>query len=331
MKTLLSLPKPFSWVLLLLGLFLFNSCGNSGPPFEMTLAVRSDPGTNISMEATQTLLRNRLDFMLGEQEKYSIKESDGHFIVKLDRRPSEAMVNTLPTLFLSRGQMDIYDTSPFTEAFPILQKINAKVQQQEGIEVDTSRTTELTAEEYLKENPFFSLFGTEQLDPDMPILGYVPQANVPTLMDYLNQSEIKALLPPGMDLIFGLTQQNPESGEATFPLIAIKTEKDGSAVLPVQYVKSCRATPTKEGTMVLNTIYNKEGEKILARLSRNNKNKGIAIALDGQVLMCPKVRSEITNGRTMLSGAYSELDLQLMATTVTFPMEGFFLEVISTQ
>lgn len=70
-------------------------------------------------------------------------------------------------------------------------------------------------------------------------------------------------------------------------------------------VESARVVRTSSGCQVDITL-TEEGTGKLARLTRDHIGEGLALVLDGKVVMTPTIRSEITQGKVALTGSFTD-------------------------
>ena len=120
------------------------------------------------------------------------------------------------------------------------------------------------------------------------------------------------LLPEDLKLMWGAKAiEDPTTGKATslYELYAIRTNHSGKPDLSGDVVVSAKgdvdhqqigsAQPHVSMTM------NQEGAQIWARLTKENKDRCIAIVLDGVVYSAPSIRDEITGGQSSISGNFT--------------------------
>jgi hypothetical protein len=70
-------------------------------------------------------------------------------------------------------------------------------------------------------------------------------------------------------------------------------------------VESARVVRTSSGCQV-DISLTEEGTAKLARLTRDHIGEGLALVLDGKVVMTPTIRSEITQGKVALTGSFTD-------------------------
>lgn len=67
------------------------------------------------------------------------------------------------------------------------------------------------------------------------------------------------------------------------------------------------------GSAQVSLLFDDEGAKLFADITKRNLNKQVAIFLDGEVISSPTVQSEITGGSAVITGSYSIEESKLLA------------------
>ncbi len=67
---------------------------------------------------------------------------------------------------------------------------------------------------------------------------------------------------------------------------------------------------TRQPTIAL--VFNDEGGKMFADITKNNVGKQLAIYLDGSPISAPVIREEITGGRAVISGEFTPADAKVL-------------------
>jgi protein-export membrane protein SecD len=70
------------------------------------------------------------------------------------------------------------------------------------------------------------------------------------------------------------------------------------------------------GQPVVSIEFNKEGGRIFADITERNRERQLAIVLDGIVQSAPAIRSKIPDGRAVIEGSFSSEDARLLATVL---------------
>ncbi len=156
----------------------------------------------------------------------------------------------------------------------------------------------------------------------MPGEYYVLMTDVPTLESYMSMPEVRAAIPPGKELLFGI--DSAQIGNLSYRPIYVVDQR---AIITGEYLTDAKPnTSPTEGTIV-EFQFNNEG----GRRFRNETSKHIqdymAIVLDDRVMGRPPViqsaigtRGQITMGGRDLQAA-SDLALVLRAGSLPTPLK----------
>jgi len=199
---------------------------------------------------------------------------------------------------------EIVETEEDTGANSLLSKIEG-----DSAIADTS-SDQLTFEEFSAENPLYAVLYPNvdqqngQVNPG-PVVGYCAVKDTSKLNDYLADPEVMKHFP--LDVRFAYTVKPSDQDGKFMQLIGLKvTGRDGKASLEGDVVTDARqdfgqfnANPEVSMTM------NQEGAKQWKRLTAENIGKSVAIVLDGYVYSFPTVQSEISGGRSQITGNFT--------------------------
>lgn len=85
-----------------------------------------------------------------------------------------------------------------------------------------------------------------------------------------------------------------------------------------------QASVTKDvtGRPQILITFTEKGGKLFADVTRRNVGNRLAIVIDGQLLSAPKVMDEITGGKAMISGAFSEEEANKLVRKVNAAVKG---------
>ncbi len=161
----------------------------------------------------------------------------------------------------------------------------------------------------IKEYPLFAVLSPNvnnqgQLFPG-PIMGFAHVKDTSKINQYLNHPKVREVLP--QNVIFAWSQKPLGENSSFYQLFALKsTTRDGRAPLDGSVITDARQDfGQTQASAEVNMNMNSEGAKIWARLTKENLGKSIAIVLDGFVVSYPTVQSEITGGRSNITGNFS--------------------------
>lgn len=146
-----------------------------------------------------------------------------------------------------------------------------------------------------------------------PVLGYTHYKDTATVSRYFNLPQVKALLP--RDLKLGWELKPFDEKGNLYRLVALKiTTRDGKAPLDGGVITDARQDfGSTKASAEVNMTMNSEGSKTWARMTKDNLGKSIAIVLDNYVASFPTVQSEITGGRSNITGNFTVEEAQDLA------------------
>lgn len=175
-------------------------------------------------------------------------------------------------------------------------------------QLDKKKETKQTDAQYKRENPLFSLLQLNVQQGQLiasPAVGIVNKRDTATVAKYLNSRQVKEVLP--RDVLFRWTVKSLDKKGNFFQLIAIKvTNRDGKAPLAGDAVTDARDDISQYSAYSnVSMTMNPEGAKTWARLTKENIGRSIAIILDDMVYSYPNVNTEITGGRSEITGNFT--------------------------
>lgn len=81
-------------------------------------------------------------------------------------------------------------------------------------------------------------------------------------------------------------------------------------------VTGTSSTSKRLGAPEIEVTLTPEGSKRLAEATRHNINKHLAIIIDGRVVSAPVIKSEISGGKAMISGHFSQSEALLLSNRI---------------
>jgi SecD/SecF fusion protein len=122
---------------------------------------------------------------------------------------------------------------------------------------------------------------------------------------WLRAPQVQAVFPADIKLMW--TVKPIDAAGIIYELVAIKsTTRDGKAPLDGGVITDAsKSFGQTSGNPEVDMAMNAEGARIWASMTANNVGRCIAIVLDGMVYSYPRVNSEITGGRSQISGKFS--------------------------
>ena len=177
------------------------------------------------------------------------------------------------------------------------------------LEGDTSEvdSPELSFEEYARENPlnaylnpaYFQGEDGNYYPGNTATVGFAAIKDTARVNNLL--AKVQNVFPRNLKLAW---QHKPREGASdVLELVALKvTSRDGSPALGGDAVVDARQDYDQNGNVEVTLSMNSEGARVWKRLTGENIGKQVAIMLDGYVYSFPTVRSEISGGRSSISG-----------------------------
>jgi SecD/SecF fusion protein len=218
-----------------------------------------------------------------------------------DRLAETAQAETPDETTASTGEDHPAETADdaISEADSLLEQFNAE------------NKDALSEEEQARQHPLFSVLALNsrngQLVPG-PVIGVAGRQDMAKIDSMMNLKQVKEVLPS--NVIFRWAVKSRDENEQFFELYALKvTNRDGSPALSGDVVTDANADFAQDrmsrAEQVVSMSMNAEGARAWARLTKENIGKSVAIVLDNLVYSAPTVQSEITGGRSQITGNFT--------------------------
>jgi len=297
--------------------------------------------TDASIDNSFNILRTRIDRFGVAQPNIQQLQTRGRILIELPGVKDQARVRNL---LQGTATLEFWETYDNTEVYQYLALANEKIKEIEpditiadatternvaatGLETentvtDTQKSSLLSELEsssddaslenladFQKDYPLFAILNphTDQTGQlfQGPIVGIAHSKDTAKVNQYLNMPQIKSIFPRNM--LFFWTAKSVDKAGKYYQLIAIKaTTRDGRAPLTGEVIVDARQDFNQLGSYPeVSMSMNAEGAKIWQRLTKENIGKSIAIVLDGHVRSFPNVITEISGGRSSITGLES--------------------------
>ena len=174
----------------------------------------------------------------------------------------------------------------------------------------------LSFADFAIENPWFGVarpqYDQEAGFLDGPVVGTCATRDTPTINFYLKDPEVIKFLP--LDVKFAYTVKPFDVANEYVQLVALKvTNRNGKAAMEGDVVEDASQAIDENNRAEVSMSMNKEGSKQWKKITGDNKpikeqnipGRSIAIVLDGYVYSYPTVQSEISGGRSSISGQFT--------------------------
>ena len=292
-----------------------------------------------AVENSFNVLRTRIDrFGVVQPNIQSLEDKMGRIMVEL---PGIKEPERVRKLLQGSANLEFWETYTAKEVLPAMQSADAKLRVilAEGTTADTDTIeavlTEATPvekktvsaadslaaalkgdvtaedksaanmEEIKKQYPLLSILQLNSSGQG-PVIGYANYKDTADINKYLAMQEIKADLPKDLRLKWGVSPSEFEKKGQTFELYAIKsTERNGKAPLEGDVVTDAKDEFDQYSKPAVSMTMNSDGARRWAQLTKQNIGRSIAIVLDNYVYSAPNVNSEITGGRSQITGHFT--------------------------
>ena len=292
-----------------------------------------------AVENSFNVLRTRIDrFGVVQPNIQSLEDKMGRIMVEL---PGIKEPERVRKLLQGSANLEFWETYTAREVLPAMQSADAKLRVilAEGTTADTDTIeavlTEATPvekktvsaadslaaalkgdvtaedksaanmEEIKKQYPLLSILQLNSSGQG-PVIGYANYKDTADINKYLAMPEIKADLPKDLRLKWGVSPSEFDKKGQTFELYAIKsTERNGKAPLEGDVVTDAKDEFDQYSKPAVSMTMNSDGARRWAQLTKQNIGRSIAIVLDNYVYSAPNVNSEITGGRSQITGRFT--------------------------
>lgn len=295
---------------------------------------------NQAIDRSFQILRARIDKFGVTQPNIQKLEGSGRILVELPGVDNPARVRKL---LQGSAKLEFYETFDNPEAFKYISAANDVLKKVNLIApaatVDTAATADTTAttsalaglsnatnvadttkkdtaskaaeksfEEFAKENPLFAYLQPYADDKGMLVpkgssCGTALVKDTAKINAMLARPEVKMALPGNIK--FAWEYKGIGENQQGVILHGLKTSRDGSASLTGDKVTDARRDISQTGSVEVSMTMNGDGAKIWKNLTKNNIGHSVAIVLDDVVYSSPNVQSEIPNGRSSISGSFT--------------------------
>lgn len=277
------------------------------------------------------VLRNRIDRFGVTQPNIQKLGNTGRILVEL---PGVKEPERVRKLLQGTASLEFWPTYENSEVYQFLAEANSALKDiltEDSAEENADTTAKDAASELLaadslnadavawaKENPLFAVLNPSvyngQLAPGA-CMGRAHYKDTALINKYLNMPQIKAIFPSELIPMWTVQPSQLDPSGIIYELVAIKANtRDGKAPLDGGMVSDASvAYNNTGGAPMVDMVMNAEGSRIWARLTADNLQRQIAVVLDGMVYSYPTVQSEITGGRSQITGNFTITEAEDLA------------------
>ena len=152
------------------------------------------------------------------------------------------------------------------------------------------------------EDSFFTLADLEETDPESSRIAYCHEKDLESLMNYVRSETFQDKVQGDLIIVAGAEVRDQMN--ALYAIRKSPSDKGFPSSQDLQEL-SVKKSEQEDNYALLLTFSDLGAEK-WAGLTRTNIGRDIAILYDGHVIAAPRVREEIKNGKCMISGKFSE-------------------------
>ena len=280
------------------------------------------------------VLRTRIDrFGVVQPNIQALEGSLGRIMIEL---PGVKEPERVRKLLQGSANLEFWETYGSQEIIPLLSEVDAKlaaaVPAEENAEepatevaaeeaagdiadaLATENKDAVSQEELKKQHPLYAVLQPAQAYEGSCVLGYAHYRDTAAVNAALASAEAKRVLPRDLRLFWGVDAVDKTTTNQIYELYAIRsTQRNGRAPLEGDVITDAADSFDQFGRPCVTMSMNTTGANAWARLTKENIGKNIAIVLDGCVYSAPSVNSEITGGRSEITGAFSIEDTKDLA------------------
>ena len=282
-------------------------------------------------DRTYEILRQRIDKFGVAQPTIQQLRSSERIMVEL---PGVKDPDRVRKLLQGTAQLEFWSTYECSEALSMLQDVDAYIasvadvnenvekasaenvsEENESTSADSllnalsSTSAQSTDDEIASANPLFSVLGPN-VDPQGgvgvgPVVGYAQQKDRAAIDEMLARAFDKKVID--RRVVKFLWGAKPiQDGSDVYALYAIKiATRDGSALLDGSVITDARQDFSSVGGNEISMSMDHRGATDWKRITGENIGKCVAIVLDDVVYSAPVVNSEISGGRSSITGHFT--------------------------
>jgi len=157
-------------------------------------------------------------------------------------------------------------------------------------------------------------------------LGQIDQQRITPFMQFAEQQYEQGRLPENLRFAFS----QGANSENNRDIYALRFGPQSAPILDKEAMATITILGSEDGGPFISLGFTEQGSEHWARATKNNINRPIAIVIDGLVYSAPLVKEEITSGKAMITGNFTEVEVKLMSallSTDILPMQMQLVEV----
>lgn len=267
-----------------------------------------------AIDAAINVLKTRIDRFGVVAPNVQRIEGQGRILVEL---PGVTEPQRVRELLQRSANLQFWRTYTYDEIASDLNDANDRLTAMaNGKDLTPADTTATEADSTAVQKPATTgvenvLFSKLNITNRGTIVGYARRADLDKIDEMLEQAQKQKMIREDLMLLWGNSPiKDPQTGKETdiYELYAIRGNRNALPDLGGEVVTSARSEVRNDlgqNRPVVTMTMNDEGARKWARLTGDNIGRNIAIVLDGVVYSAPNVNSEITGGRSEISGHFT--------------------------
>ncbi|MEC5158227.1 protein translocase subunit SecD [Chryseobacterium sp. MP_3.2] len=239
------------------------------------------------------VIRTRIDKMGVTQPNVQRVPGTGRISVEM---PGSTNKDRVVKMLQTSAKLQFWEVQQVQEIFPYFEQLNAVIAAK-GDSMGVAKNTNFT-----------NLMQLTSLKSNG--IGNIKLSDTAIVNKVLNSDLAKKLRPANIKYTQFMWGYKPEAGdENNLVLYAVRSNINKKA--PVDgAVESARVNYDELGRVVVDMQMDSKGSKDWKAMTGKNVNKPVAVTLDDVVYTAPNVVNEIPNGRTQISGNFSQQEAQ---------------------
>lgn len=248
---------------------------------------------DLSTGTAYEVIRTRIDKMGVTQPNVQRVPGTGRISVEM---PGVKDIDRVKKMLQTSAKLQFWEVQQVQEVYPYLQTLNSLIAVK-GDSMGVAKTTNLEA---------LLQIGTLRANG----VGNIKLSDTATVNKILNSKVAKDARPANLKYTQFMWGYKPESTDANnLVLYAIRGNINQKA--PVDgAVETANISYDELGRVVVDMQMDSKGAKDWAILTEKNVKKPVAVTLDNVVYTAPNVVNKIPNGRTQISGNFSQEEAQ---------------------
>ncbi|MFW6347904.1 MAG: protein translocase subunit SecD, partial [Cyclonatronaceae bacterium] len=238
------------------------------------------------------IVRNRVD-RFGVTEPAIVKQGESRIVVELPGVEEDQ--ERVRDLLRGTARLEFRTMANPEEVRNTFERVMGAVSEQETVETENEDGE--IEEETVTRNPLSELI-IDIGGPDVRF-AYASARDTAEVNEILRREAAQRAIPSNMELMWGARAENIGTGSETYPLLAVRSniELTGDVITDASPSFDPQ-TNAPEVSMEMN----REGARTWSMITAANIERPVAIILDGVVYSYQTVRTQISDGRSAISG-----------------------------